>query len=273
MRVIMSTPASKDSALLVHIEHSKPIEMDEFVSSLNALNNLYSSYVRKNGQFQAISKSKLYIEKIEEGCIDIYLCELASATIFPFIENANVLFEFAGYLKGIYSFFKTGEGNKPSLETQECKNLSDMLNIVVSDQKGTLTIGAVNKAENGNVYNGCTFNFGEGSGVQRLLGKEIDTLKAESPTENIYKRVLMQIYQVRNEANKNEGNKAIIDEIFKGRKVGVVFETDELKNAILFSDINPTQKAFWVDVEVLTVDGKPKAYNVTALHDIIDIDE
>lgn len=148
-----------------------------------------------------------------------------------------------------------------------------MLNIVVSDQKGTLTIGAVNKAENGNVYNGCTFNFGEGSGVQRLLGKEIDTLKAESPTENIYKRVLMQIYQVRNEANKNEGNKAIIDEIFKGRKVGVVFETDELKNAILFSDINPTQKAFWVDVEVLTVDGKPKAYNVTALHDIIDIDE
>ena len=68
----MSTPAAKDSALLVHIEHSKPIEVSEFVSSLNALNSLYSSFVKKNGDNKIITHSKLYVEKIEEGCIDIY---------------------------------------------------------------------------------------------------------------------------------------------------------------------------------------------------------
>ena len=269
----MSTPAAKDSALLVHIEHSKPIEVSEFVSSLNALNSLYSSFVKKNGDNKIITRSKLYVEKIEEGCIDIYLCEIVSAALIPFMENANIIFDFASYIKLVYDYFTKGDGKKPELDVQECKNFSEILGIVASDPKGEMSIGAINKTNKGHIFNNCTFNFGESNSAQNQLSKEIDTLKLENSAGNTYKRVLMQIYQVRNEANKNEGNKAIIDEISKGKKIGVVFETDELKNAILFSDINPTQKAFWVDVEVLTVDGKPKAYNVTALHDIIDIDE
>lgn len=264
----------KDTALLVHIEHKRPIEVSDFISSLNALNNLYTAYVKKNGCPQTMSKSRLYVEKVKEGSIDVFLCEMLSATILPFAENANVIFEFAGYLKSVYEYFSKGLGKKPQLDAQECKHLIETLNVVTSDSGNEMTIGAVNKSDTGNVFNNCTFNFGEGSGTQRLIERETELLKETTPDGGSFPRVLMQIYQLRNEAGSTVGNKAIIDSVFKGKKLGVVFGSDELKDAILFPrDFNPTQKAFWVDVEVLLVNGKPKAYNVTALHDIIDIEE
>ena len=58
-------------AILFHIEHSKPIEISEFVTSLNAIGNLFSLFAKKNGDCKEAAKSKLYVEKIEEGCIDI----------------------------------------------------------------------------------------------------------------------------------------------------------------------------------------------------------
>ncbi len=36
-------------AILFHIEHSKPIEISEFVTSLNAIGNLFSLFARKMG--------------------------------------------------------------------------------------------------------------------------------------------------------------------------------------------------------------------------------
>lgn len=269
----MSTPASKDSALLVHIEHSKPIEMEEFVSSLNALNSLYSSFVKKNGEEKAITRSKLYVEKIEHGCIDIYLCEIVSATLIPFMENANVIFDFASYIKHVYDFFKKGEGQKPELDVQECNNFSNILGIVASDPKGNMSIGAINKADKGHIFNNCTFNFGDSNSTQNQLSKEVEKLKSVEPDNKVYRRVLMGVYQVRSDAGTNTGNKAIIDEIYKGKKIALVFETDELKNTILFSEINPTRKVFQVDVQVQTANDKVVAYKVIALHEIIDLED
>ena len=262
----------KDTALLVHIEHSKPVEMSEFVSSLNALNSLYSSYIKKYGDSKGISQSKLYIEKIEEGSIDIILCELAAAALIPFMENANVIFNFAAHIKGIYEFFTKGEGEKPELDIQECKNYKDVLGIVASDPHGSMSIGAINKADKGNVFNNCTFNFGNSNSAQNQLGKNIEELKAKEPIAEVYNRVLMQIYQLRNESLNDVGNKAIIDEIAPGKKVSLLFDSEELKSTILFSEANPTQKGFQVDVKVQTINGKFTAYKVIALHDIIDLE-
>lgn len=271
--MIMDKVLPKDTALLVHIEHSKPVEINNFVSSLNALNSLYTSYIRKYGDSKEVSQSKLYIEKIEEGSIDIFLCELAAATLIPFIENANVIFDFAAHIKSIYDFFIKGKGEKPTLDIQECKNYKDVLGIVSSDFHGTMSIGAINRSDKGHVFNNCIFNYGDSNSAQNKLDKNIEELKEKEPKAEIYCRVLMHIYQLRNESSNDVGNKAIIDEIAPGKKVSLLFDSDELKSAILFSETNPTQKGFQVDVKVQTINGKLSAYKVVALHDIIDLEE
>ncbi len=266
-------PEIKESALLVHIEHSKPIVVREFVSSLDAIGELFSYYVQKNGECKDMAKAELYVEKVEHGSIDIYLCELASAVILPFIENANLIMEFGAHLKQVIDYFAHGKGNKPDLSIQEYKNLKDVFAITAGDNNGTTSIAVVDKNNSKSVFNHCTFNFIDSNSAQNQISKEIESRKDTQPNaDGIYRRVLMTVYQIRND-NTDKGNKAIIENIFKKRKLNLLFQTDELKTRMLHSDENPTKKAFQVDIEVQTINEKPFAYKVLAIHDIMDIED
>lgn len=75
----------KDTALLVHIEHSKPIELQDFITGLEGLGGLFRDFAAKNGQDKEQAQAKLYVEKIENGCIDIFLCDAVSASLIPFM--------------------------------------------------------------------------------------------------------------------------------------------------------------------------------------------
>lgn len=260
-------------ALLVHIEHSKPIEISEFVTSLNALGNLFSAFAQRKGGNKELSGAKLFVEKIEQGSIDITLCEMATIGLIPFIENANLIFEFSGYVKRTIDFFTLGKGEKPSMDLQEYKNFGDLFSVTIGDNKSVTEIGAICKDNKGHIYNQCTFNFISSNSAQNQINKEIEVKTAVTDSDEIHRRVLMQIYQVRSDAEMNVGNKAIIDDIYPKKKLSVLFDSDELKESILFSDANPTRNAFQVDVKVQTIDGKPKAYKVMALHDVVDLDE
>ena len=244
-------------AILFHIEHSKPIEISEFVTSLNAIGNLFSLFAKKNGDCKEAAKSKLYVEKIEEGCIDIILCE--------------IILEFSSYIKNVLDFFTEGVGLKTDLDLNECKNFKDLALVTAGDNNGITTIGAINKGDKSNIYYNCTFNFQEGNSAQNQLEKEIKSIKSVQPVTDMYSRQLMTIYQMRSDMETDKGNMAVIDAISKN-KMAVVFETDELKEMILHSDSNPTKKAYLVDVVLLTVNGKIAAYKVMALHDVIDLE-
>ena len=264
--------AKEADAILVHIEHSKPIEVSEFVKSINAIGNLFSTFAKKNGSTKDMSQAKLYVEKIEEGCIDIFLVENVMASMLPFVENMNILLEFSLYLKGAIEYFAKGKGRKPDLELQEMRDLKDVFAITSGDNHGETSIGALAKENKGCIFNGCTFNFQESNSAQNQLERAIEVSRKSNPAGEMYTRQLMTIYQMRSDRHTDYGNKAVIDAISK-RKLGVVFETEDLKEKILHSDENPTKKAFLVDVIVQTVNGKPAAYKVMALHDIVDLEE
>lgn len=133
-----------------------------------------------------------------------------------------------------------------------------------------MTIGAINKGDKAAIFYNCTFNFGESNSTQNQLGKMISSLNDCSPAEEIYRKQLMTIYQMRGDMTTDIGNKAVIESISK-RKVGVVFANDDLKERILNLDENPTKKAFLVDVSVMKINDKLAAYNVIALHDVIGL--
>ena len=82
----------------------------------------------------------------------------------------------------------------------------------------------------------------------------------------------MTIFQMRGDMRTNTGNKAIIESLNK-KALSVVFETEDLKRRILNDDGNPTKQAYLVDVVIMTVNGKPTAYKVMDLHDIVPLEE
>lgn len=263
----------KDTALLVHIEHSKPIEVKDFVATLNAVGNLYSSYVKKNSDYKEMTNAKLYVEKIEEGCIDVYLCEVLSCAIIPFMENVNTISNFAKMIKDVVSYYISGVGDEPKFSLSELKAFKDLFAVSSNDRGSTMSIGAISKTVNGNVYNNCTFNYIDSNSAQNQISRKEAELSV--PTENgedIRKNQLMTIHQMVGDMALDKGNKAVIDAISK-RKVGLLFDDDEIKNQMLHMDGNPTKKAFYVDVSLMYANDRIAAYRVIKLHDIIDLED
>jgi hypothetical protein len=162
----------KDTKLLIHLKHSKPVEINEFTASLNAVGNLYSSFVQENGGCDEQAQAKLYVEKIQEGSIMVYLSELVSAGLIPFMENSNTILDFASYLKTVFGYYIHGEGDKPELTIQECKDFGNMLSVVAGDHKGRMEIGAVVKGDNNNVLVGCIINYTDSNAGQNTFKRE-----------------------------------------------------------------------------------------------------
>ena len=262
----------KDTALLVKINHSKPIEVNDFVATINAVGNLFDTFCRQNGDSEEARKARLYVQKIEHGSIEIFLTEAVSAMTLPFMENMNLIMEFAGNLKNVIQYFTKGKGEKPELSAKELRQYHDVFAITAGDSHGTTEIGAVQIGSAAPVYNSCVFNYFDGNSAQNQIRREEKELKESDAAEKIHERQLMTIFQMRGDMNTDTGNKAVIDALSK-RHLPVVFEKDELKRQILDIDGNPTKQAFLVDVVIQTVAGKPAAYKVMRLHDIIPLED
>ena len=261
---------AQDTRLYIHFDYSKPVEINNLTASLNAVGRLYTSFVQECGGSDEFSQAKLYIEKIQEGSIDIYLTELVSASVLPFMENVNTIVDFVSYIKSVFDAFIFGSTEKKELTIPECQNFSDVLSLVAGDNKGQLQINAVAKGDNNQILVGCTVNYMNANAGQNQFKNEIENLKMISPNSEIYSQQLMTIYQLRGDMCNDSGNKAIVENISK-KKLPVIFKDEELKRLILDSDTNPIKKAFFVDVEVKKIRGKIVAYRVLKLHETIDI--
>lgn len=260
---------SKDTALLFKITHSKPIEMNDFVATMTSLSTLFENFAKENADSVDGRKAKLYVEKIEHGCIEFYLLETITACTIPFIENFNLVYEFTVHLGNLVKN-AIGGRNETKLTIPELKSLRDVFSINAGDPNGKTEFGAIDRNNPGMIFNNCTFNFMDSNAAQNQIKRTIEQKEQELPDETIHHRQLMTIFQMRSNINTNTGNKATIDALAK-KPLPVVFETDELKRQILKNDENPTNKAFLVDVVVLT-SGNATVYKVVGLHEIIPLD-
>ena len=259
-----------EKVLRIHIKHSQPIEISDFTKTMNGVSGLFSSFAQQNGKSKEEANAKLYVSKIQQGSIDIHLIEIATTGIIPFMENSNLILDFAKHIKSIYDYYVKGEPSRPELSMSDLRNIHDLVSVPSNDRKGTMSVQVINGDVENIIYNGCTFNNTDSNSSQNQIDKEIEIKKKMQPSDDVWERQLMTIYQVRKDGTP-AGNKGVIDAI-SDKKLGLLFDSDELENKILHSEENPMRKAYYVDVVILTANGKPAAYKVLELHDVIDLD-
>lgn len=262
----------QDTALLVTISHSKPVEMSDLIKTLNGLGNAFDAYCRLNGDNSGQRKAKLYVEKIEHGSIDIILTEMLTVGMLPLLTDCNVILEFAGYVKSIFGYFAHNKGRRPEMSKSEYRSFKDILSTVVHDNHGEIRFGAISRDNAKVIFKDCTINYIQGNAAQNVIEDAISNTE-DATSDSIHRRVLLKFDQVRSNISSNSGNKASIDTLFDGKSLAVIFQDDDLKREILKDEHNPINKAFFVDVEVSTIGGKPVAYKIIALHEIIDLDD
>lgn len=266
-------PAPADTALMVKINHRHPIEISDFVATMNAVGSLFDGFCKKNGDSKEARKAKLYVQKIEHGSIEILLTEAITSLALPLCENMNLVFEFAGHIKSVIEYFTQGVGVKPDLDDRELRSYKDIFAVTAGDHYGTTEIGAIQiGTHGGTVFNNCTFNYNQSNSAQNQIQREETHRKNHTPASEVYERLLMTIFQMRGATTADTGNKAVIEEL-SPRPLAVVFESDELKRRILHDFENPTKNGYLVDVTILSANGRAAAYKVMQLHDVIRLDD
>ena len=264
----------RDTALLVKINHTQPIEVDDFVKTISAIGELFDGFCRNNMHSREAQKAKLYVNKIERGSIEIFLTEAFSALALPMIENVNLIMDFAAHLKNVIEYFTEGRGQKPDLTAKELHELHDIMSINANDRGGTTMIGAVNINNFGSgdiVLNCFTLDHGASNSAQNQINREEEEIKQTESLETVYRHKLLTIFQLRTNLSTDTGNRAVVESISK-RPLPIVFDSDDLKRRILGED-NPVRYGYLVDVAVLKASGRPVAYKVMALHEVFPIDE
>lgn len=260
---------AQDIRLVIKIENNRPIELLDLTKSLVSFASQFDSYVVKNADSKENREAKLYIKEIKSGSVILELIELATVGMIPFIENTNTIIGFAEYCKKAFSFFLKNEGEKPDLKPTDYKEFSTILNPISKDNGSQFNLSTT---INGNVELHINLNSTETNALQNIFKKELEQLKIPEQLDDIKPSVLMTWFQARNDLKSTIGNKGVIEEISK-KSLNITFESDEIKEKMLHSDINPFNTVYVVDVKIQTIQDKPAAYKIVKLHNYFDITE
>ena len=258
------------STLKIEFKNTKPVDIADFTTTLTAIGNLYSSFAIKHGKTGEQAKARLVVEKVQEGSI-VFFVQQAMIDMLPLFDGFNILVEFAKNIDAIKDWFLYRKGREPEMTINDFRDMRDMNSLVSNDNGSTMSISVLDDNRMV-VYEGCTFNFSDGNQMREQMATQI-VAKREPTTENVHRNQVMKVYQHRIDAKSETGNKAIIDAIFPGKHMNLMFASPELKSMILFSKDNPANRLFLVDVIVKTVEGKPVGYLVTSLNDSFDIED
>ena len=266
----MSKQVAEVNEVSLHIEilNKQPLELTELTKCFIALSNQFNDFVAKNATSEKEREARLYVKEIKSGSVIVDLMEYATVGMIPFLENVNTIAAFAEYCKNVIQYFLKREGEKPELSVTDCKELSQIISPVAKDNGAQFNM-SVNV--NGKFQQFVFLDSNESNALQNILHREIGSqLSAE--IKEFREKVVMAFYQTRSKLSSDTGNKAVIDDIIKGKPVNVFFEPDDLKKAMLKGEENPNNYVFVVDVKVETVGGKVVAYRVVKLHETMSME-
>lgn len=257
----------ENTILKIEINNNHPVELIDLTKSLYCLGEQYKRYCMKHADQSLTEDFKLFIKEIKTGSIKADLIALAPLTL-EIVRDIDTVKEYASYLKYSFDYFLGKSNKKYEYEKPDYIALSGILDPVAKDSGSQFNINAANSNNTIVVANNITFI--EANAAQNAINKEQKEL--ERLKENIHEKALLYLVQTKKDTASQTGDRGIIEEI-SPRTVKIIFESEEIKKAIIHAQKNPYHYAYVVDVKVQTVQSIPTVYKVISYHESVEIEK
>ncbi|MFC1602897.1 hypothetical protein ACFL3U_04975 [Pseudomonadota bacterium] len=262
-----------NSKLEITIKNEKPVVLTDLTLSLLGVNQQFQCFLESETNEDYQPSTELYIKEVRSGSIVVELVAI-SMPIVPLIWEGGPLSQWATQAQAMINWFLGKVKNPPKDVTKnDLKQWNSILEPVAKDASSQLNISVTDNAK---VINQIFINSQEANASQNKIMRELESF--DDPDEHIQKRKVMVWYQTKFDTESHTGDKVIIEAISK-KAVKVIFENNAVKESILKGDNRykkPWHKlAYVVDVEVQTINGVPKLYQVLKYYpeDNFDPDE
>jgi len=274
--------------IVLRLDAGGPIEVGDLTGSFAALARLYERHYRPNGE----PAPKLYITKLETGSIIAEITPLIMllGMAVMAMDHAMIVTDFTRRLaKGIKAFSNPTEvtevpGPPPSKE--DAAEIREFVRPLAGKRGASLGIKHARFIrEEGQIRTVAEYIFDEAEinratiNIEEVLaGPDLSIGVEPAPIETggTVSEVALVFEQASRSPGKESGrtgDRGIISEV-SAKPLPVYFRKSiqSLKEQMVRSDLNPlTNTAFIIDAHVLRVDGEPKGYVVTALHDTMPL--
>lgn len=260
--------------LTLTLDLSEPIEVEEFARLFAGLGGMFDDYLREE-QSTAKGQVRLYIKEVRKGSI--------VADIVPSIPDLIDMMDKGLIVLGFASLFSrrvrcvlTGQFLEGATKSDVAHTM-DVVQAIAQDPNATAILETIVIEEDGESRR---VEIAFTSSEARQAVKTLENQKAEldKTTEVDHTRVLMTFVRPSiqdSRVGKSTGERAIIPEI-NDKDRPVLYSSDlassQIKDLLRSSDENVFRKGFDVDVNVEMREGKPVAYRIVALHDVVDLE-
>lgn len=263
------------------LDIDQAIELSEFVGAFTAIASEYDRFIRHE-QPGTSPDATLFVKEVRAGCIEADLIAWGvglsglGVSAVAIAAGYNTLDEFVERLGSRLRIYLKPGGRVLDASKSELSDFTDQVAAIASTPGSALEV-AVIQIENGEQKISAAFRFNtdEAREIQHRIVEHKQELDHKSRAD--FERILMVFTRsdVRPATlGKRSGEQVVIDRVSPKPRPLIYASSiaeERIRHEIAEEEDNVFKKGFVVDVNVEYRVGKPIAYSVTALHEIIDL--
>ncbi|NSZ52972.1 hypothetical protein G6K96_08390 [Agrobacterium vitis] len=264
--------------LTLKLDTHEPVELRDFVGAFTSLANEFDRYVDR--EYPGITtQPEMFIREVRQGCIEADVITGLAIAAVGHMDQIIILEDFVRRWGARFTSLLKGRVPDGEIESaSELKDWADAARSIASDPVGGHRLEAA-YFENGNKDIKASFIFTASEARTALVNIEDRRKLLTKPEHLFHERVLLVF--TRSDINdaavgKSSGERVRIEELSE-KSLALMYGSEvaegTIKREIRDADENVYKKGFVVDVIVKVKNGKPVAYSVVTVHDVIDLPE
>ena len=263
--------------IVLNLKTKNPIELTDFVSAFTSISNQYEKFIRAHYPDMS-SDANFFVREVRAGSIEAELIPWALqglSAVVNVIEQVEIVVKFVQNYGGALSPY-LGGSKSPEVTRSDLKDFMGAVSAIANDPNGHATLRAV-AFEDGKkkIKAAISFDTSEARQAQRQIEDQQVMIEANESAD--HQRVLMVFTQSNIKdatMGKRTGERVRVEEI-SPRDLPLIYASDlaeqRIKHEVREADDNVYKKGFVVDVNVQLVNGKPAAYRIKNVHQVIDL--
>jgi hypothetical protein len=271
--------AGGEPHILLTLDTTEPVELGAFVGTFTALANEYERFIRATNPDLA-DRAEVFVTEIRPGSVvaDLVPWFAIASPLIAEMDKILIVEQFVRqWGRRLLALAPKRLIRLPTTETRsELKDFADAVRAIATDPDASAKVEAAT-FEDGKKKVRAAFKFTttEARRIQKAVERR--QVELEKRVHADHPRVLMRF--TRSDigdvsVGKRSGERVVIDEI-SDRSLPLVYGSElaeqRIKHEIREGQDNVYKKGFVADVNVRLVGGRPAAYAVTNLHQVIDL--
>lgn len=266
--------------LVLKLDTKNPIEIGSFVSEFTSVASQYGKFVKERHPDLA-SEAHIFVKQVKKGSIIVEMIPFlptifGSDGVVATIEQINAINEFVRAYGGKLRTYSKKDGKIDDATRSDLRDFLGTVQAVALDPDGKLSLESA-VYQDGKRKQGAAFHFTTKEAVRAAHNIETHQRAIERRDNADFERVLMVFTQanIKDTPVGKRTSERVKIEAISDRDLPLVYASalaeQRIKHEIQEADENVFKKGFVVDVNVETIGGRPVAYRVTNLHQVIDL--